>query len=360
MSQSRLTTRFTELLGIEHPIVQEGLGPYKTVHLAAAVSNAGGLGTISMPGMTAGDQGVRDLRQYIEDACSMTDRPLAVNVPVGTEKGPEGERELPFVAAYVGAVIDSLADPAIARRLRVITTSAGPPGVVRRRIADSGLIHMHKVGGTRQALRAVSDGVDVVIASGYEAGGHTHARPVHTMVLGPNVTEAVDVPVVIAGGIHDGRGIAAALALGADAVAMGTRFVASHDNPDWDGAYAQAVVAMREGEDVVFEAVFGPSRGLLTGGLRELFAHLQAASMSSEELTAWKDDRLIIAQRDGDTTRGIMPCGQVASAIQDLIHVAEFVPGVVADAIAVLSRMQELVTPAGAGRLHPAAGLTGE
>jgi len=165
---------------------------------------------------------------------------------------------------------------------------------------------------------------------------------------------------VIAGGIHDGRGVAAALALGADAVAMGTRFVASHDNPDWDGAYAQAVLAMREGEDVVFQAVFGPSRGLLTDGLHELFAHLEAGSMSSEELTAWKDDRLIIAQRDGDTTRGIMPCGQVASAIHELIHVAEFVPGVVADAIGVLSQMQELVTPAGSGRFDPAAGLRGE
>jgi NAD(P)H-dependent flavin oxidoreductase YrpB (nitropropane dioxygenase family) len=351
----RLNTRFTDLLGIEHPIVQEGLGPYKTVHLAAAVSNAGGLGTISMPGMTAGEQGVRDLRQYIEDACAMTDRPLAVNVPVGTEKGPEGERELPFVAAYVGAVIDSLADPEIAKRLRVITTSAGPPGVVRRRIADSGLIHMHKVGGTRQAIRAVSDGVDVVIASGYEAGGHTHARPVHTMVLGPNVAEAVDVPVVIAGGIRDGRGVAAALALGADAVAMGTRFVASYDNPDWDGAYAEAVLAMREGEDVVFRAVFGPSRGLQTDGLSELFAILEAGSMSSEELTAWKDDRLIIAQRDGDTRRGIMPCGQVAAGIQDLIRVAEFVPGVIAEAIEELARLQELVTPAASGRSEPAA-----
>ncbi|WP_249011418.1 nitronate monooxygenase family protein [Conexibacter sp. DBS9H8] len=338
----RITTRVTELLGIEHPIIQEGLGPYKTVQLAAAVTNAGGLGTISMPGMTAGAQGVRDLRAYIEQACELTDGTLAVNIPVGTAKGAEPPELLPFSAAYVGCVIDALRDSAIAQRLRVITTSAGPPGVVRRAIADSGLIHAHKVGGTRQAIRAERDGVDVIIASGYEAGGHTHARPVHTIVLGANVTEAVDVPVVIAGGIRDARGILAALALGADAVAMGTRFVASCDNPDWDDAYAQRVLAMQEGEDVVFPAVFGPSRGLASDGLSELLSFVGSEAMTESELTAWKDDRLIIAQRDGDVTHGIMPCGQVASGIGDLIHVAEFVPGVVAETAALLERLSGL------------------
>lgn len=339
---SRLATRFTDMLGIEHPIVQEGLGPHKTVQLAAAVSNAGGLGTISMPGMTAGEQGVRDLRAYIEEACALTDRPLAVNVPVGTLKSPEGDRLLPFSEAYVNCVLDALGDPAVAARLRVITTSAGPPGVLRPAIADSGLIHMHKVGGTRQAVRAAQDGVDVIIASGYEAGGHTHARPVHTMVLGPNVTEAVDVPVVLAGGIRDGRGLAAALTLGADAVAMGTRFVASRDNPDWNTAYADSVLAMGEGEDVVFQAVFGPSRGLRTPGLDELHELVAARAMDDDALTAWKDERLIVAQRDGDVTRGIMPCGQVAAGITALIDVAEFLPRMVQEAIAEIRRVAAL------------------
>lgn len=339
---TRLRTRFTELVGIDHPIVQEGLGPYKTVQLAAAVSNAGGLGTISMPGMTAGAQGVRDLREYIEQACAVTDRPLAFNVPVGTLKGELEDRVLPFSQAYIDCVLDALRDPAIAARLRVITTSAGPPGPVRRAIADSGLIHLHKVGGTRQAVRAQHDGVDAIIASGYEAGGHTHARPVHTIVLGPNVVDAVEVPVVLAGGIHNGRGLAAALALGADAVAMGTRFVASHDNPDWHGAYAQKVLEMQEGEDVVFQAVFGPSRGLQTGGLDELAEIVRGRTMDEDTLTAWKDERLIAAQRDGDVTGGILPCGQVASAIGELITVAQFLPAMVDQAIAEIDRIGRL------------------
>jgi NAD(P)H-dependent flavin oxidoreductase YrpB (nitropropane dioxygenase family) len=299
-----------------------------------------------MPGMTAGAQGVRDLREYIEQACALTDRPLAVNVPVGTQKGSGEERILPFSEAYVSCVLDAVRDSAIAARLRVITTSAGAPGIVRRAIADSGLIHLHKVGGSRQAIRAERDGVDAIIASGYEAGGHTHARPVHTIVLGPNVADAVDVPVVLAGGLRDGRGLAAALVLGADAVAMGTRFVVSRDNTDWDDAYAQKVIEMQEGEDVVFPAVFGPSRALATRGIDELREIVAAGTMDEDAITAWKDERLIGAQRDGDVIGGIMPCGQVASAINDLIDVAEFLPRTVGEAIAEIERVARLASPA--------------
>jgi len=320
----RLRTRFTERLGIDHPIMQEGLGPYRTVHLAAAVSDAGGLGTISIPGISEEPAaGALKLRGYIEQACEATERPFAVNVPVGTDK----HGNVPaFSAAYVGAVVAAVKDPAIAKRLTTITTSAGAPMAARRLIDGSGLIHIHKVGGTRQAIRAAKDGVDMIIASGYEAGGHTHARPVHTFVLGPSVTEAVECPVILAGGIKDGRGLAAALALGAEAVALGTRFVASHDNPDWHPAYAKRIVAAREAEDIVFQALYGPSRALPSNALAELAAIEAAGELSEDELTAFKDQRLIAAQQDGDMEGGILPAGQIAGAINDLIHVAEFVP----------------------------------
>jgi len=332
-----LSKRFTDLVGIEYPVVQEGLGPYRLVHLAAAVSNAGGLGTVSMPGMTDAD-GANVLRGYIEEACTLTDRPFAVNVPVGADSTG---KVLPFSAAYVQTVVDARADPEVAKRLTVITTSAGPPSSVRPLIADAGLIHLHKVGGTRQALRAQADGVDGIIVSGYEAGGHTHSRPVHTFVLAPNVTEAVDVPVILAGGIRDGRTVAAAFALGADAVAMGTRFVASYDNPDWHQGYAEAILAAKEGDDVVFKAVYGPSRALNTPALAELASLEESGAFADvDAVTKWKDERLITAQRDGDTTGGIMPMGQVASGINDLVHVAEFVPGIMAEAIEVLERLR--------------------
>ena len=335
-----LRTRFTDLVGILHPVVQEGLGPYKTVRLAAAVSNAGGLGTVSIPGITEEPtRGAKILRGYIEEACALTTRPLAVNIPVGSDATG---KVLPFSEAYVRAVVDAVRDPEIAKRLRVITTSAGPPSAARRLIAGSGLIHMHKVGGTRQAVRAEQDGVDVIIASGYEAGGHTHARPVHTFILGPSVRDAVSVPVVLAGGVRDGRSLAAALVMGADAVALGTRFVASRDNTDWHPAYAQRMVDMREGDDIVFPATYGPSRAVPSRGLNELLA-LAAQGASEDELTRFKDERLIAGQRDGDMDGGLLPAGQVAGAIQDLIDVATFVPGMVEQAIAELERVRRYV-----------------
>lgn len=338
-----ISSRFADLLGIRYPVVQEGLGPYKTVRLAAAVSNAGGLGTVSIPGITDPD-GPAVLRGYIEEACSLTDRSFAVNVPVGRDATG---RVLPFSAAYVGVAVEAVKDPEIARRLRMITTSAGAPSVVRDLIAGSGLVHAHKVGGTRQAVRAQEDGVDVIVASGYEAGGHTHARPVHTMVLGPSVCAAVEVPVVLAGGIRDGAGMAAALALGADAVAMGTRFVASHDNTDWHPAYAQRILDTAEGDDIVFAAIYGPSRALPSRGIDELAVITK--TMDEDDLTAWKDDRLVRAQRDGAVDEGILPAGNVSGAITDLIRVAEFVPGVVDEAITVLESLQKRVTSSIAG-----------
>ncbi len=332
-----LHTRFTQLFGIQHPVMQEGLGPYKTVHLAAAVSNAGGLGTVSIPGISEEPAiGAAKLRGYIEDTCALTDKPFAVNVPVGADKHGNVP---PFSAAYVGAVVDAVKDREIAKRLRAITTSAGPPSAARRLIEGSGLLHIHKIGSTRQAIRAAREGVDLIIVSGYEAGGHTHARPVHTFVLGPNVADAVDIPIILAGGIRDGRGLAAALAMGADAVALGTRFVASHDNPDWHPAFAQRVLAMQEGEDIVFQALYGPSRALRSGAISELAEIEATGRLSEEELTRFKDERLIAGQRDGDMVGGILPCGQVASGLTELIHVAEFVPGLVREALEVMARM---------------------
>ena len=339
----RLRTRFTELVGIEHPIMQEGLGPYKTVRLAAAVSNAGGLGTISIPGISEEPAaGARVLRGYVEEACTLTDRPVAVNVPVGADKAT-GE-VLPFSLAYVQAVVDAIRDQEIAKRLRVITTSAGPPEVARRLVQGTGLIHFHKIGGTRQAVKAEAAGVNAVIASGYEAGGHTHSRPVHTFVLVPSVTTAVSIPVIVAGGVLDGRSLAAALTMGADGVALGTRFVASKDNPDWHPAYAERILAAQEGEDVIFSAIYGPSRALPSLGIDELAKRIAAGEMDHEALTRFKDERLIAAQRDGDMRNGILPAGQISGAISDLIEVREFIPEMVRQAIGVLSAANALIT----------------
>ncbi|MDA8373439.1 MAG: nitronate monooxygenase family protein [Actinomycetota bacterium] len=336
---SVLATRFTELVGIEHPIVQEGMGPLKTAKLAAAVSEAGGLGTVSIPGMTIDPvDGARVMREHIEEAASLTRKPFAVNVPVGRASGGE---MLPISEAFIRAVVEARrADPSIERQLRVLTTSAGFPGEFRSLIADSGLIHMHKVGSTRQALKAEKLGVDVVIASGYEMGGHTHAVPMHTFVLVPNITEAVSVPVLLSGGARDGRTLAAALCLGASGVAMGTRFIASYDNRDWHPAIARRIVDAKEGDDVIFPGVYSPARGMRSAGVERLMEMVQAGA-TPEELLAYKDAAMVRAEEEGDLDSGILPAGQVASGIHEIVSVAEFVPAMAAEAVALLRRLAQ-------------------
>jgi len=334
-----ISNRWTRLVGVRHPIVQEGLGPFRTPRLAAAVSNAGGLGTVSMPGMPEDiDSGARTFREHIEECAALTDRPFAVNIPVGVDAAG---KVLPFTDVYIRMVLDlRRSDSEIARRLTVMTTSAGFPGDYVGMIKDAGMVHQHKVGATRQAVKAAEAGVDVVLAAGFEMGGHAPSAKVHTYVLVPSVTEAVDVPVLLTGGARDGRGLAAALAMGADGVAMGTRFITSRDNSDWHPAYVQALLDASEGDDVAFDGVYGPCRGLRNAASEQLLAH-GASDLPADPvaMVRWKIESMQRAQTTGDTTDSLVMTGQVASAIHELIDVAEFVPRMAREAADVLRNL---------------------
>ncbi|MCU1438554.1 MAG: Nitronate monooxygenase [Naasia sp.] len=336
-----ISNRYTRLIGIEHPIVQEGLGPFRTPKLAAAVSSAGGLGTVSMPGMPVDiEAGARTFREHIEECAALTDKPFAVNIPVGVDR--DGV-VLPFTDVYIRTVLEArAADSGIAAQLRVMTTSAGFPGRYVQLVKDAGMIHQHKVGSTHQAVRAEEGGTDVVIAAGFEMGGHAPSKAVHTFVLIPSVTEAVDVPVLLTGGARDGRGLAAALAMGADGVAMGTRFITSVDNSDWHPAYIQALLDAEEGDDVAFDGVYGPCRGLRNAASQSLLDHTAGDGdepMGEVELVRWKIESMQRAQTEGDVTNGLVLAGQVASAISGLIRVAEFVPAMAEEAANILRRL---------------------
>lgn len=334
-----IANRYTRLIGIDHPIMQEGLGPFRTPKLAAAVSSAGGLGTVSMPGMPADiEAGARTFRNHIEECASLTDRKFAVNIPVGVDGNGV---VLPFTDVYIRMVLDARrAEPALAEQLTVLTTSAGFPGDYIGMIKDAGMIHQHKVGSTRQAAEA---GVDVVIAAGFEMGGHAPSKAVHSYVLIPSVTESVDVPVLLTGGARDGRSLASALAMGADGVAMGTRFIASTANSDWHPSYIQALLDAEEGDDVAFDGVYGPCRGLRNAASMKLTAHRSTAGevLDAVELTRWKIESMQRAQTHGDVEDGLVLTGQVASAIHDVIDIAEFVPAMASEAAEVLRRLTE-------------------
>lgn len=333
-----ISNRYTRLVGIEHPIVQEGLGPFKTPKLAAAVSNAGGLGTVSMPGMPVDlEAGARMFRGHIEECAALTDKPFAVNIPVGVDGNG---KVLPFTDTYIRMVLEIRRhDATLAKQLRVMTTSAGFPGDYVAMIKDAGMIHQHKVGGTRQAIKAQEAGVDVVIAAGFEMGGHAPSKMVHTFVLIPSITEAVTIPVLLTGGARDGRTLAAALAMGAEGVAMGTRFILSEENSDWHPAYIQALLDAQEGDDVAFNGVYGPCRGLKNAASAMLVADDGASHMDAVEATRWKIESMQRAQSEGDVTNGLVLTGQVASAITGLIRVAEFVPAMAEEAARVIQQL---------------------
>ena len=335
-----MRTVLCDMLGIRHPIVQDGMGPFSTAVLAAAVSDAGGLGTVSIPGMLLGPaEAERQMRAEIDRTASLTGGGFAVNVPVGF--GPEGE-PLPPTTAYLKAVIDARRDPAIGARLVACLTSAGlPPPRLVSSMHDAGLLHLHKVGAVRHARKAVEAGVDAVIASGFEMGGHTHARPVHTMVLAPQVLGSVEVPVVVSGGIFDGRGLAAALAMGAAGVAMGTRFIATSEN-DWHPAYRQAIVDAAEWEDVVLPGFYGPMRGLRNAGSVRLGELIASGELDEQGIADWKEDRVVAAQRDGDVDGGLVIAGQCAAAIHDIVGVRDLLEGMVREASELLAAAARL------------------
>ncbi|MFC8178750.1 NAD(P)H-dependent flavin oxidoreductase [Rhodococcus sp. NPDC057297] len=335
-----LSNRYTDLVGIVHPIVQEGLGPFRTSKLAAAVSSAGGLGTVSMPGMPADlDAGARTFREHIDECASLTDKPFAVNIPVGVDGNGV---VLPFTDVYIRTVLSARrADSTLAKQLTVMTTSAGFPGDYISMIKNAGMVHQHKVGSTHQAVKAADAGVDVVIAAGFEMGGHAPSKAVHSYVLLPSVTEAVDIPVLLTGGARDARGLASALSMGADGVAMGTRFIASTSNSDWHPAYVKAILDATEGDDVAFDGVYGPCRGLRNAASLMLTNHQDEGGeiRDAVELTRWKIESMQRAQTDGDIVGGLVLTGQVASAIHDIIDIAEFVPRMAAGAADILRRL---------------------
>lgn len=298
------------------------MGPSPTTALAIAVANAGALGSVSTPGLLTPLPELRALlRERITRVAEESTGRFAFNVPVGTLANGE---LLPSSEACINEAVQLRSEGgAVAEKFVAITTSAGDPSAFNKRIKDAGLIHIAKVGSLRHALKAQAAGCDVVIASGYEMGGHTHVYPVHTMVLAPQVIDALDIPVIVSGGIFDGRGLAAVLSMGAAAVAMGTRFIATAEH-EWHENYKQAIVDAPEWGDTIYKGYYAPSRAIHSKGLDE---DLPAAAkeMSVDELNLWKEKRGYVAQMEGDVVNGIITSGQCAAAIHDIPTVAELV-----------------------------------
>lgn len=307
-----LKTRLTDLLAIEYPIIQGGMAWTATAELAAAVSNAGGLGIIG-----AGHMPTDLLRIQIRNAKATTDKPYGVNLMLLTPH------------------IDELVQLCIDEQVPVITTGAGNPGKYMESFKAIGTKVLPIAPSTALAKRLESIGADAIIGEGMEAGGHI--GELTTMVLTPQLVDAVDVPVVAAGGIADGRGMAAAFALGAEGVQVGTRFMCAEEctiHP----AVKQEVVNAKDRDTVVTGRSTGhPVRVIKNKLARELMS-LDKAN-AAEEIEALGSGKLALAMRDGDTVMGSLMAGQSAAMVCKIEPAADIIAEMVSEAVSVMHRL---------------------
>lgn len=298
-------TRLTALLGIEHPIIQGGMAWTATAELAGAVSNAGGLGIIG-----AGQMPTDLLREQIRSAKVITSKPFGVNLMLLT----------PHIDELVQMVLDE--------RVPVVTTGAGNPGKYMRALMDAGIKVIPIVPSVALAKRMESIGADAVIGEGMEAGGHI--GELTTMVLTPQLADAVAVPVVAAGGIADGRGVAAAFALGAEGVQVGTRFMCATECTIHPAVKAE-IIGAKDRDTVVTGRSTGHPVRVLKNKLARQIIELDRENRA-EEIEALGTGKLALAMRQGDVEMGSLMAGQAAAMVDAVEPAAEIIRSMMAEA----------------------------
>ena len=286
-----VANRIQTLLGVEYPIVQAPMTYIARAELAAAVSEAGGLGMIET--LTA--EGRSDLLRVRE----LTDKPVAGNLMIqGWKKDP--------------SIVDALAEAGV----RHVFTSAGDPALFTGRLHDAGMAVVHVIGSLKGAMKAAEAGVDAVVVEGVEGGGFKSALGASTMVLLPLVADRIDLPIIAAGGMCDARSAAAALVLGAEGVQMGTRMLASQESLV-HANFKNAIVAANDSGTVLLDIPGNPTMRVLRTG----FAARVAAHDPEVQLLGKVTDLYF----DGDMEASVANTGQVSSRIAELLPVAEIV-----------------------------------
>src|SRR5450759_2423607 len=287
-----IRTRVTDLLGIEYPIIQGGMAWTATSELAAAVSNAGGFGIIG-----AGHMPTDILRTEIRHAKELTDKPFGVNLMLLTPH------------------IDQLVDMVIEEGVSAVTTGAGNPGKYMPALKAAGIKVLPIAPSVALAKRMESIGADAIIGEGMEAGGHI--GELTTMVLVPQLVDALQIPVIAAGGIADGRGVAAALALGAEGVQVGTRFMCATECTIHDSV-KERVIKAKDRDTIVTGVSTGHPVRVLKNKLAKQIQELDRAN-KPEEIEALGAGKLALCMREGDVEMGSLMAGQCAAMVGDCL-----------------------------------------
>jgi len=310
-----LHTRLTELLGIQYPIIQGGMAWTATAELAAAVSNGGGLGIIG-----AGHMPTEILRDQIRAAKQLTDKPFGVNLMLLT----------PHIDELVAMVLEE--------GVHAVTTGAGNPGKYMDVLKGAGIKVLPIAPSVALAKRLESIGADAIIGEGMEAGGHI--GELTTMVLTPQLVDAVGIPVVAAGGIADGRGMAAAFALGAEGVQVGTRFMCAEEctiHPD----VKERIVKAKDRDTVVTGASTGHPVRVIKNKLSKMIEALDREN-KPEEVEELGAGKLAAAMRDGDLHMGSLMAGQSAAMVCRVEPASEIIAEMMSEAESVLAKLGSL------------------
>lgn len=306
-------TRVTDLLQVKYPIIQGGLAYLAYADLAAAVSNAGGLGQITA--MSLRDPEL--LRAEIHKVRKLTDKPFGVNFAIGMH----------------GTGYEDMVRVAIEEEVPVVTMTGGNPAPIFNLLGGTAIKKLVLVAARRQAQKAEQLGADAVMVVGQEGGGHLGRDDVGTMVLVPQVVDSVSIPVIASGGIGDGRGWMAAQALGAEGIEMGTRFIATRECVDASQAYKEALVASTEADTTIIKRSIGaPARALrndFTTKILEIEEKTPTFEALKEYISGSANKRFIY---DGDKNQGFGWAGQVTGMIHDIPTVDELIKRMVAEA----------------------------
>src|SRR4051812_10999692 len=313
-----IETRVTRLLGIRYPIVQGGLARVATAPLAAAVSNAGGLGQIASAGLDGPDA----LRAEIRRCRAMTDQPFAVNFPIGRQDIWPG------------------LEAALEEGVRIIALTAGNPAPYIRRCQEVGAKTLVLTAGPELARKAEAAGADMVATVGFEGGGHIGRSDETSMVMVPRTVAAVKIPVLASGGIATGAGLLAALALGAEGVEMGTRFVATAE-AHAHSAYKQALAAAGPTDTMIIKRSLGMPGRVLNSPYAQSILAAEAAGAPKEELVAMIAGRANArGTDDGDLDGSYVWAGQCVGLIEGVEPAGAIVARMVEEAAASLARLK--------------------
>ncbi|MEY2629547.1 MAG: hypothetical protein RLZZ469_442 [Bacteroidota bacterium] len=299
--------KITQLFNIQYPIIQGGMIWNSGYKLASAVSNAGGLGLIG-----AGSMYPDVLREHIQKCKAATDKPFGVNVPM----------LYPNIEEIIQIIIEE--------GVKIVFTSAGNPKTWTGHLKSHGITVVHVVSSSKFALKAQEAGVDAVVAEGFEAGGHNGREETTTLTLIPMVKEQISIPLIAAGGIATGRGMLAAMVLGADGIQMGSRFVASFESSAHDN-FKNTVLSVKEGDTQVTLKELAPVR-LIKNKFYQDLQELYAKCPSTEELKSLLGRaRAKRGMFEGDLIEGELEIGQIAGLIHEVKSVEAIVHEVITE-----------------------------